>query len=78
VCMADHLTALQLLWCSVVGVVGVREGPCHEVGDLDFDVEVCVGGNILPWLRRDDNGGDHVVLGRDVTHDYMWLVEQSV
>ncbi len=66
--VAHDVAALEVLWCGVVGVVGVGEGARIEVRDGHFYVEVGICGDVVTGLRADDNLGDHVVLRRDVAH----------
>lgn len=67
--MANNVSTLKFLRCSIVGIDGIGEGPSHQVGDLDLDVEGLVGSNIFVRSREDDNRRDHVVVGWNITHN---------
>ena len=72
--VADDLAALELLRGGVVGVIGVGEGSGYEVCHLDFDIEGRVGRDCVTALCRErDYGGDHVLVGGDISHDCLLL-----
>lgn len=69
----DVTVAIQVLGGRVIGSVGIRERARSEVIELDLDLEVLVGLDVIIVLRVDDNGRNHVGLGRDVAHHYKVL-----
>jgi len=65
----DTTVTVEILGGGVVGLVGVGEGAGDEVVDANGNVEGSVGGDVFAGLGGEDDGGDHVGLGGDLTHD---------
>jgi hypothetical protein len=69
VSVADDATlAVKVLGRSVVGTLGIGEGAGGKVVNLNLDVEVLVGLNVVVVGRVDEDGGDHAVLGGNLAH----------
>lgn len=75
VSVTNNLTLpIELLGSGVVSVVSVSKGTSLEVVDLDLDIEILVGGEVVVVLRVDQNARHHVLSRRDLTHSYGLLV----
>lgn len=70
VAMADNIATSQRLRCRVVCVRWVSERASLQIRDLNLDVELGVGFQIVSWSWEEDNARNHVVVGRDVTHHH--------
>lgn len=69
VSVADDVTlAVKVLGRSVVGALGIGEGAGGKVVDLNLDVEVLIGFDVVVVGGVDEDGGDHAVLGGDLAH----------
>ena len=69
VSVTDDIAALEFLRSRVIGVSGIGEGTGDQVLRLDGDAERRVGVNVLAWCREDNDRRDHVIVGRNITHD---------
>lgn len=68
--VADDVAVLsKSLWRRVIGSIRVGEASGIEVGDLDFNIESCIGCNVLVVLGVDEDSPDHVILAGNFTHD---------
>jgi hypothetical protein len=67
--VTNDATALELLRCGVVGVVGVGERTSLQVVDLDRELDGLVRLDVVTILGARENGGDHLVGGRNFSHD---------
>lgn len=67
--VADNVTAsVNVLRSRVVCAGGVGESTRGKVEHLHLNVESCVGGNVVTVLGVHEDGRNHVVDGRNVTH----------
>lgn len=64
----DVSRAIKVLRSRVVGAVGVGEGASSQVGNLDLDTEVLVGGDVVTVLGVNKDGGNRLGLGRNLSH----------
>ena len=69
VSVANDDPVLQRLRSSVVGNIRVGERSSCDICDLELNVEGLIGWQILAWLRVQDDGGDHVGLCGEITHN---------
>jgi len=66
--MSDDFATAQRLRGGIIGRVGIGEGTSNEICNLYVDGEILVGRNGIAGAGIDDDCGDHVLTGRDVTH----------
>lgn len=64
----DVTSAIQVLRGCIVRSIGIGERARSEVSDLNLDLEILVGGDIVVIFRVDQYTGNHVGLGRNVSH----------
>lgn len=57
------------MWCGVVGGIWVGKASWYKIPDVDFDSEGGFGGQYLAGGGIGNDGGDHVGLSWDFTHD---------
>lgn len=68
--MTNNFPALKRLGGGIVGVCRIGEGAGLEIGNLNLDSEGGIGSNILARLRRNNDGGNHICSGWNITHDW--------
>lgn len=68
--MANDFPASKRLRRGIIGVCRIGEGAGLEIGNLNLDSEGGIGSNILARLRGDNDSGNHIYSGWNITHDW--------
>lgn len=55
----------------IIGGIRVGEGTGVEIVNLDGDLKLLVGRNVLSRLREEDDGGNHPLVRGDLAHNYV-------
>lgn len=72
------LITIQRLWGGIVGLLGIGEGTSLEVVNLDLNIEVSEGFNVVVVLWEDHDGRHHAVGWWDVSHHDTIAAASSV